>query len=354
MTVLRQKSDVLIRQSPQAIYKLLKRNLITKEYADYQFIQKSKIPTMHFQKSLPRLPIPTLELTCQRYLAAQKPLLIEEAYRKTQSNVEQFMNTSSKQLQEMLKNYDRVNKHTSYISEFWFDSYLKDRKPIPINYNPMLVVHKDERPAYNDQLIRTANLIVSSLRFYKSLQAGILEPEVFHLNPKKSDTERFRNICSKLPMAVSWYGAYLFNAYPLDMSQYPNLFNTSRIPEIDKDRLSHNPNGKHITVQHKGHFYAFRVIMENNDILPPGQILARLKYILEDTVPKCEFPIGILTTLERNKWAIARHDLLANDNSQALKLIDSAMFNVCLDSEVLGDDPYGIVRNFLHGDGENR
>ncbi|XP_056646339.1 carnitine O-palmitoyltransferase 2, mitochondrial [Diorhabda sublineata] len=353
MTVLRQKVDVLTNQS-QEIYKLLKKNLISKEYANYQFMQKSQIPTMHFQRSLPRLPIPALDLTCKRYLAAQKPLLIDEAYIKTESNVEQFINTSGKHLQELLKNYDRLNKHSSYISEFWSDSYLRDRKPIPINYNPILVVHKDERPAYNNQLIRSANMIISSLRFYKSLKADILEPEVYHLNPKKSDTERFRNICSKLPPAISWYGAYLFKAYPLDMSQYPNLFNTTRIPEIDKDRLIHNPAGKHITVQYKGHFYAFRVLTNNNDIIPAKQILARLKYILEDPIPKCEFPIGILTTLERNKWASLRHELESNGNDQCLKYIDSALFNVCLDSEDLGEDPYGIVRNFLHGDGENR
>ncbi|XP_057658720.1 carnitine O-palmitoyltransferase 2, mitochondrial [Diorhabda carinulata] len=353
MTVLRQKVDVLTNQS-QEIYKLLKKKLISKEYANYQFMQKSQIPTMHFQRSLPRLPIPALDLTCKRYLAAQKPLLIDEAYRKTESNVEQFINTSGKHLQELLKNYDRLNKHSSYISEFWSDSYLRDRKPIPINYNPMLVVHKDERPAYNNQLIRSANMIISSLRFYKSLKADILEPEVYHLNPKKSDTERFRNICSKLPPAISWYGAYLFKAYPLDMSQYPNLFNTTRIPEIDKDRLIHNPAGKHITVQYKGHFYAFRVLTNNNDIIPAKQILARLKYILEDPIPKCELPIGILTTLERNKWASLRHELESNGNDQCLKYIDSALFNVCLDSEDLGEDPYGIVRNFLHGDGENR
>ncbi|CAG9855125.1 unnamed protein product [Phyllotreta striolata] len=338
----------------QGVYKILRRNLGANEFLDYQFIQKSRIPTMHFQKSLPRLPIPQLETTCDRYLAAQRPLLIDEAYRKTKSNVDQFRNTSGKQLQEMLKNYDRVNKHTSYISEFWFDAYLRDRKPIPINYNPMLVVHKDEKPEYNNQLIRTTNLIVSSLRFYKSLQSRILEPEVFHLYPKKSDTDTFRSICSKLPTSVSWYGAYMFNAYPLDMSQYPNLFNTARIPEIDKDRLYHNSNGKHITVQHKGHFYAFRVLTESDEILPAEQILARLKFILTDPLPKCEFPIGILTTLNRNKWATARYELLANNNEQALKYIDSALFNVCLDTENIGDDPYAVVRNFLHGDGENR
>ncbi|KAJ8936430.1 hypothetical protein NQ318_015576 [Aromia moschata] len=328
MTILRQKVDMLTHHyPPQELYKLLKKNIISKEYVEYQFMQKSKIPTMHFQQSLPRLPIPKLDLTCERYLAAQRPLLIDEAYNKTQYNVNQFKSNVGRQLQDMLKNYDKQNKHTSYISEFWFDSYLRDRKPIPINYNPVLVMHKDERPEYNDQLLRTANLIISSLRFYKSLHAGILEPEVFHLNQRKV-----------IPRSLGQFAVTYLHHYH----------------ETDKDRLFNNPQGKHITVQYKGHFYAFRVLSDENDILPPDKILARLKFILEENIPKCEFPIGVLTTMERNKWATIRHELADNGNEHSLKLIDSALFNVCLDKEILGDDPYAIIRNFLHSDGENR
>jgi hypothetical protein len=47
-------------------------------------------------------------------------------------------------------------------------------------------------------------------RFMKSIRKGILEPEVFHLNPKKSDTKLFQNVTRLLPSSLSWYGAYLF------------------------------------------------------------------------------------------------------------------------------------------------
>uniref|UniRef100_A0A452IUI2 Uncharacterized protein n=1 Tax=Gopherus agassizii TaxID=38772 RepID=A0A452IUI2_9SAUR len=38
----------------------------------FQYLHRSIVPTMHFQKSLPRLPIPRLEDTVRRYLNAQK------------------------------------------------------------------------------------------------------------------------------------------------------------------------------------------------------------------------------------------------------------------------------------------
>lgn len=52
--------------------------------------------------------------------------------------------------------------------------------------------------------------MVNGYRFYKSLTEGLLEPEVYHMNPAKSDTARFRKITGALPKSISWYGAYLF------------------------------------------------------------------------------------------------------------------------------------------------
>ena len=55
---------------------------------DYQYWQRSKVPTMHFQKSLPRLPIPELSKTCERYLKAQRPLLDDTSFKKTEDIVQ--------------------------------------------------------------------------------------------------------------------------------------------------------------------------------------------------------------------------------------------------------------------------
>lgn len=321
---------------------------------DYMYWQKSIIPTMHFQASLPRLPIPKLELTCERYLAAQKPLLISEAFKKTENNVIRFRDTVGQQLQVLLKEKDKRYKRTSYISEPWFNKYLTDRIPLPINYNPMLVFKNDPKPEYNNQLLRTANLLISSLRFYKSLKKNILEPEVFHMNPKKSDTDTFRMVCSKVPSYLSWYAAYFYNAYPLDMSQYHNLFNSTRIPEIDKDRIFKDDTTKHVCVQFKNHFFTFDVLDEHSDILPADKILGNLHYILNQNLLDSENPVGVLTTLERNNWAILRHNLAELGNEKILKKIDTALINICLDDIKIGENPYDITRNFLHGNGKNR
>ena len=60
-----------------------------------RYIQDSKLPTMHFQPSLPRLPIPKLADTSKRYLATQKPILTNEEYSVTERLTEEFQKEGS-------------------------------------------------------------------------------------------------------------------------------------------------------------------------------------------------------------------------------------------------------------------
>ncbi|XP_034234835.1 carnitine O-palmitoyltransferase 2, mitochondrial [Thrips palmi] len=320
----------------------------------YNYWQQSKVPTLHFQKSLPRLPIPELSKTCERYLNAQRPLQDESNYRKTEVIVQRFLAEDGMQLHTELKNQDQKNKHTSYISEPWFDMYLRDRVPLPVNYNPLLVFVDDPKKEYNTQLIRTSNLLISSLRFLKSLREGVLEPEVFHLNPKKSDTQLFRSVTGMLPPSLSWYGAYMFNAFPLDMSQYDGLFNATRIPRKDKDQIYRKSEARHVLVLRNGNFFVFDAIDENGNIKEPMYIKSCLKNILDSNSAPNNFPLGVLTTENRDVWAEVRSHLENCGNKGVLELIDSSIFCICLDDNSVGENPEVITRSFLHSDGVNR
>lgn len=319
---------------------------------DEQYIQKSKLPTYHFQKSLPRLPIPKLEDTCKRYLRAQRPILEDNSYSKTEKYVNSFENGPGVSLQKELVEKDVNNKHTSYISEPWFNVYLSDRIPLPVNYNPFLVFVNDQNEKYNDQLVRASNFVVSSLRFLKSLRENILEPEVFHLNPKKSDTKLFRQVTRALPPSLSWYGAYLFKAFPLDMSQYKNLFNSTRIPKVGKDSIFQDTSKHHITVMKGGNIYAFDVLDDSGNIISPRTVESCLSYILKQN-DKAEFPIGVLTAMNRDSWAKLREKLESTGNQKQLNIIDTSLFNLCLDDSSLPDE-LSMIRSYLHSDGTNR
>uniref|UniRef100_A0AC34FF03 Choline/carnitine acyltransferase domain-containing protein n=1 Tax=Panagrolaimus sp. ES5 TaxID=591445 RepID=A0AC34FF03_9BILA len=323
---------------------------------EYQFLQKSVIPTYHFQKSLRRLPIPKLEDSARRYLNAAKAVVSDAEFNESEAAVKELLHKDGPDLQKELLAYDKKNKHTSYISEPWFDMYLKSRLPCPINFNPFMMFAPEKDASYNDQLSRATNFAISCARFKKALDAEILAPEVFHMNPKKSDTDFFRTVCRLLPSNLSWFGAVAFKAFPLDMSQYTSLFGGNRIPARNKDILHNCKNPKHFMVMSKGNIYSVDLFDEQGNILPPDDVHASLAEILKSsTAPDTNRCIGSLTTLERDSWADIRNQLITDPKNRAsFRSIDDALFVLCLD-DLKTEDHGRLVQSLLCGDdGRNR
>ncbi|XP_038650306.1 carnitine O-palmitoyltransferase 2, mitochondrial isoform X3 [Scyliorhinus canicula] len=310
----------------------------------------------------------------QRYLTAQRPLLDIDQYRRTEQLAQDFEKGIGNQLHEELVTQDKRNKHTSYISEvpqLTLASLTQDReKSAKVRFSNQPVIHGENNLwAMNEGTIkfncevcqlnllptlnRATNMTVSVLRFMKTLRAGLLEPEIFHLNPAKSDTSQFRNIIRFVPASISWYGAYMVNAYPLDMSQYYRLFNTTRIPKPVQDELLTDDSAKHLLVMRNGHFYTFDVIDQDGRITKASEIQAHFKYILSDPRPPPEFCLGYLTSENRDTWSLLRHSLLEAGNAQVLNKIDTAIFCICLDDMTVTDH-LELAHNMLHGNGLNR
>ncbi|KAI0230258.1 Carnitine O-palmitoyltransferase 2, mitochondrial [Lamellibrachia satsuma] len=239
------------------------------------------------------------------------------------------------------------------IAALWSDMHLKGCMPLVPNSNPFIAFTDDPRPQYNDQLIRATNFVVSSLRFMKTLRANVLEPEVIHLNPEKSDTIKFRKFVRCLPKSVSWHGAYWYQALPLDMSRYSKLFNTTRIPRRGKDYIFTDTSARHLLVIRRGNFYVVDVLDKDGNILPGEEIQAHLKYIMSDRSVQPDHPLGVLTTADRDTWTSLRQQLEDAGNGERLRLIDSALFALALD-DTGPKDVRQISKSFLHSDGVNR
>lgn len=319
---------------------------------DGDYLQNSKIPTMHFQKSLPRLAIPKLEDTIDRYLTSQKPLLAPEPFEKTRRIAKNFLGYEGRALHAELLAQDKQNKHTSYISGPWFDMYLKYRDSIVLNHNPFILTTDD--PNTTDQLTRATKLIHAALRFKKSLDAGNLEPDIYHLNPKKSDTDSFKRIASLTPSSLSWYVAYLYKAFPLDMSQYERLFNSTRIPRPVKDELKTDKSNRQVLVIRNGNFFLFDAIKEDGSLITKDDIHANLSAIKQASNQKSEHSLAVLTSEKRDTWAAARTHLISNPrNAELLEKLDSALFGVFLDDKECNDEQ-DATSMFLYGDGHSR
>ncbi|PYI08685.1 carnitine acetyl transferase [Aspergillus sclerotiicarbonarius CBS 121057] len=259
------------------------------------------------QDSLPKLPIPDLEKTCKKYLDALGPLQTPREQDETRAAVQDFLKSEGPILQEKLKTY--ASSKTSYIEQFWYDSYLNYDSPVVLNLNPFFLLEDDPTPARNNQVTRAASLVVSALSFVRAVRREELPP----------DTVR---------------------GTPLCMYQYSRLFGTARVPTDNGCVIGQDPHAKHVVVMCRGQFYWFDVLDDNHDlIMNEKDIAVNLQVIIGDAEQTpihdaAKGALGVLSTENRKVWSGLR-DILTKDegsnNAECLNIVDTALFVLCLD-----------------------
>ncbi|KAI2632381.1 choline/Carnitine O-acyltransferase [Hypoxylon sp. NC1633] len=263
--------------------------------------------TFASQDSLPKLPIPELDQTCKKYLAALKPLQGPREHGETTIAVQDFLKKDGPELQKKLQEY-AVGK-TSYIEQFWYDSYLNFDNPVVLNLNPFFLLEDDPTPARNNQVTRAASLVVSALEFVRAVRREELPPDTI-------------------------------KGVSLDMYQYSRLFGTARVPTENGCQIEQDPDSKHIVVLCHGQFYWFDVLDDNSDlIMSERDISINLQTIIDDAAQTpiqeaAKGALGILSTENRKIWSGLRDVLTkeeGSNNADCLGIVDSALFMLCLD-----------------------
>ncbi|KAL1843624.1 hypothetical protein VTJ49DRAFT_606 [Mycothermus thermophilus] len=263
--------------------------------------------TYAHQDDLPKLPIPDLEQTCQRYLTVLKPLQSPREHAETRHAVYEFLKHEGPELNEKLKKY--AEGRTSYIEQFWYDSYLNFDNPVVLNLNPFFLLEDDPTPARNNQVTRAASLVVSALEFVRAVRKEELPPDTV-------------------------------KGTPLCMYQYSRLFGTARVPTDAGCQIEQDPDSKHIIVMCHGQFYWFDVLDDNSDlIMTERDIAINLQTIIDDAShtpiqEAAKGALGVLSTENRKVWSGLRDVLTrepGSNNADCLSIVDSALFVVCLD-----------------------
>ncbi|TGJ79484.1 hypothetical protein E0Z10_g9284 [Xylaria hypoxylon] len=263
--------------------------------------------TFAAQDNLPKLPIPDLDSSCRKYLAALKPLQGPREHSETRLAVEEFLKSDGPDLQEKLLKY-ALGK-SSFIEQFWYDSYLNFDNPVVLNLNPFFLLEDDPTPARNNQVTRAASLVVSALGFVRAVRREELPPD---------------NIRGK----------------PLCMYQYSRLFGTARVPTNHGCQIEQDPDSNHIVVICHGQFYWFDVLDDNSDlIMSEKDVAINLQTIIDDAVQTpiqeaAKGALGILSTENRKIWSGLREVLTREErsnNADCLGIVDSALFVLCLD-----------------------
>lgn len=291
--------------------------------------------TFALQDELPKLPVPDLYQTCDKFLSWVQPLLSDTDFQKTSMAVKKFLKHGGDgaKLQNSLIQWSQRDEKASWLEDLWEETYLSFRKTLPINSNVFYVC--DDNPDHKNltQTQKAARTIISVLQFKNLIDTGTLE----------IDEERGNPLC---------------------MVQYQRLFTATRIPLKGKD-ISRNPYLKarptsmdagHIIVHCRGRLFRMDVYESPGKLRRAEEIERDLTAINELAEQGEEIhPCGILTTLPRDEWAETRQYMieLNSKNESLLDIIESAIFSLCLDDS----SPENLLdtsRVMMHGDGKNR
>ena len=129
---------------------------------------------LRFEDSLPRLPVPTLAETCQRYLKSIHPLLTQEEYAASEQAVAKFEKQAST-LQDRLVEKAEKPEVKNWIADWWLDAaYLAYKDPV-VPYVSYFYAFRDDRKRRNPAK-RAAAIVTAALEFQKEVINGTLEP----------------------------------------------------------------------------------------------------------------------------------------------------------------------------------
>jgi carnitine O-acetyltransferase len=295
-------------------------------------VQDEAGATFSHEDRLPRVPLPTLEDSCERLLAWCAPLLSPEELTSTRGAVESFLrpDSAARTLQAALQEYDASEGVHSWLDTFWPSRYLGRRDRIALNANFFFLL-QDTRQG---QIDRAAALIAGAVDYKLAL-----------------DEER-------LPPVVQ-------QGRTLSMQQNKSLFSATRLPGPAQDTVrapySEDWPGpsreRHVIVFFRGHIYRMDVIDPQGRPYTLVELQAGLNEVMaaSATAAPPDTSVGHLTTKARAEWARSRHCLLECHprNVTSLDVVETALFCVCLE-EI---DPTGAKQacdSLLHGDSANR
>ena len=301
-------------------------------------------PLYQYQASLPRLPIPAIGDTLQRFLPTALPLARTDEERTALRAAVQAFPGQAAALQERLQSRaDHEYADSSWLQHWWNTlGYLDVRDTIVINvsyyfhfaddvtiYDNNSDVDDDTRSS--PQIKRAAALLYTSAQVRNQVVTGTWPPEVLGRGEA---------------------------AKPLCSTAYKYMFHACRIPDSPRDayRIYDPSLYTHAAVSIRGHL--FQIPLVENIVANSGSSqqqpvsMETLQDSLRDAVRQAAtMPpasgLGWCTTQDRDAWAAARQALDAS-TLRELEVLESAAILVCLD-DVDVHTPRHMAHLLLHG-----
>ncbi|TIB34946.1 hypothetical protein E3P86_02755 [Wallemia ichthyophaga] len=272
----------------------------------------------------PRLPIPPLESSLEKYLKSLEPFIDDDHHVRShlRAIADDFRDGLGKKLQTRLKDVDRVSP-TNWLDDRWWIklAYHTNRAPLLINSNWWLL-YKDDPSTPNDLKMTKDSRGFTN---WQILRAAWLTRGLLHIKQLLDKGEQLPD----LSKAARWFGP-----------RANKLFGMTRLPQYDCDHLTHVPLPnltKHIVVFAKSQAFKVDVIDAEGGIFGWDTIAKSFSGITESLSNDLDSPVGVMTAVDRDTWTRNREHLkiISQKNELTLSAIESALFTVCLDDYTL-------------------
>ncbi|GFO28282.1 peroxisomal carnitine o-octanoyltransferase [Plakobranchus ocellatus] len=279
--------------------------------------------TFQYENDLLSLPVPDLSNTLKKYLASVRPLVSAEEYRTTEAVVKRFAEEEGPYLHQRLTEFAEGKRN--WIENWWEEqSYLGMRLPLPMMNMSGFAQQEDVWPARNGtQVPRAAAVLYYSLKFWEYTRKEMHRP------------------------AMDRRGR------PLSMYMFKRIYNTVRLPGVDKDELIHyfktEEEGDcptHVIVMSKGHIFCLEMFGEDGELLTPPEIEVQLEKIKDKSIalgPAHGVPF--LTSMGRSTWAETRSRLinLHPQNREISQTIQESIVALWLEDGTVSDESHHTV-----------
>lgn len=294
--------------------------------------------TFAAEDSLPRVPLPTLEESADRFLQWCAPLLDAGEYATTEAAVAELLRPGGvgRTLHQALADYNDTPGVGSWLDDFWWSRYLGRRDRIALNANFFFSFRADTPLAASTaagQVEQAAALITAALDYKLAL-----------------DREEIPPVTQRGQALSMWQNKYLFSE-----TRIPGeVQDTVRKPYSDAHPGP--SDARHIVVFYRGAPFRLDVIGPDGAPYALDDLVDGLRAVLKaGTRPvPTDTSVGHLTTKARAEWARSRAALLAEPaNVAAFDAIETALFAVALEDFAPRDDQH-FTDQLLHGDSANR
>ncbi|KPV72701.1 uncharacterized protein RHOBADRAFT_39308 [Rhodotorula graminis WP1] len=270
---------------------------------------------------LPRLPVPKLADTLARLSRSCEPLAADHAQLEAlHAKLEAFARPGAvgDKLQRLLERKREQPGVRNWLAEDWDEqAYMAYRDSVVVNVSYYFAPRGTVDPPASDPAYVAATIAKTALEFRRLVVKGLLEPE---LNNPKDPAQG--ELCNE---------------------SYKWMWNACRIPASPADYAvktrEDDPTAQHFLVVKRNRFFKVPFRDPHGDEYGVDTLQAAIQKVIDvaDREGGAEAaaapPVGILTAVNRDRWADAHGHLVASspNNVATLREIHHAAFVIALD-----------------------